>query len=1082
MVDRLGQQLGNYRLVSLLGQGGYAEVYLGQHVRLNQQVAIKVLHAHLTQAEAEHFQQEAQIIATLVHPGIVRVFDYDVQDGVPFLVIDYAPHGTLRRRYPKGSLVPLPMIVSSVKQVAEALQYAHEQKFIHRDVKPENMLVGRRQEVLLSDFGIATIAHSTSSLGVGAEGASGTLTYMAPEQIEGHPRPASDQYALGVVVYEWLCGACPFEGLFSEVMVQHLSLPPPPLRERFPTISAEIEQVVLQALTKDPKERFASVRAFALALEGGSREESAGRTFQALSTDHPMVSQQASKHTLPTQFTPLLGREQQVAAACALLRRPDVRLLTLTGTPGIGKTRLGLQVATDLLADFADGVYFVALAPLSDPELVVPTIAQLFEIKEAGDWPLLERLQAHLQEKHLLLLLDNFEQIVSAAPRLAELLAVCPHLKILVTSRAVLHVQGEQEFPVPPLAVPDLAHLPEQEALSEYAAVALFLQRAQAVKPDFELAKANARAIATICARIDGLPLAIELAAARIKLLPPQALLTRLEHRLAVLTGGAQNLPARQQTLRKTITWSYDLLSVPEQRLFRQLALFVGGCTLSAVEAVCSALQGGDGAGSFLDGIASLLDKSLLHQTEQETEDPRLLMLETLREYGLEALAANREMEEGRRAHAAYYLALAEEAQPYLQGAEQPRWFARLEQERENLRTTLSWLLERAGMEGQTEEGREQSERALRLCVALFPFWDFCGYNREGWSFLERALAMREGVDASLRARILYNGGFLLWEMGDMERTEALTGESLTLYRELGETAGVARALTLLGAVAWLRGQYAAGRALDEEAAALFQQVGDTWGRGRCLTDLARMATAQGEYDRARAWLQESLALNQALGDKQRIGWVLCLLARVLFESQGDLARAAVLAEQSLALQREVGAKSFTAEPLRLLAEIHLVQGEQTRARECAEESVAICREVGYGYELVLAFMILARVIAFQGDHAEARALYQESFALQHKTGNQEAITACLEGLGAVGAAQGQPVWAARLWGAAESLRQHIDAPLPTVYRTAYEQAVVDARSALGEKAFASAWAEGRTMTPEQALAAEGQPLPFPMG
>src|SRR5947199_818765 len=271
VADRLGQQCGNYRLVSLLGQGGYAEVYLGQHLRLNQQAAIKVLHAHLTEQEAEHFQQEAQTIATLVHPGIVRVFDYDVQDGVPFLVIDYAPNGSLRQRYPKSSLVSLPVIVSAAKQVADALQYAHEQKFIHRDVKPENMLVGRRQEVLLSDFGIATIAHSTSSLNASAEGTSGTLAYMAPEQIEGHPRPASDQYALAVVVYEWLCGERPFEGSVSEMIAQHLSVPPLPLHERMPEIPPEIELVVLRALAKDPKARFASVAAFRTALEQASQ-------------------------------------------------------------------------------------------------------------------------------------------------------------------------------------------------------------------------------------------------------------------------------------------------------------------------------------------------------------------------------------------------------------------------------------------------------------------------------------------------------------------------------------------------------------------------------------------------------------------------------------------------------------------------------------------------------------------------------------------------------------------------------------------------------------------------------------------
>jgi peptide/nickel transport system substrate-binding protein len=313
VADRLGQQFGNYRLVSLLGQGGYAEVYLGQHVRFNQQAAIKVLHAHLSGVEAEHFQQEAETIATLAHPSIIRILDFDVQDGVPFLVIDYAPNGTLRHRYPKGSLVPLPVIVSSVKQVADALQYAHEQKFIHRDVKPENMLLGRRQEVLLSDFGIATIAHSTSSLNVGAEGTSGTLAYMAPEQIEGHPRPASDQYALGVVVYEWLCGERPFEGSVSELIAQQLSIPPPSLRERVPAISPEIEQVVLRALAKDPKARFASVADFAEALERASQRALAP-TVQ-LASEQPAPSSNAAtsydtvavapgQPVLPTETTP----------------------------------------------------------------------------------------------------------------------------------------------------------------------------------------------------------------------------------------------------------------------------------------------------------------------------------------------------------------------------------------------------------------------------------------------------------------------------------------------------------------------------------------------------------------------------------------------------------------------------------------------------------------------------------------------------------------------------------------------------------------------------------------------------------
>jgi peptide/nickel transport system substrate-binding protein len=313
VADRLGQKFGNYRLVSLLGQGSHAEVYLGQHVRFNQQAAVKVLHAHLSGAEAEHFQQEAETIATLAHPSIIRVLDFDVQEGVPFLVIDYASGGTLRQRYPKGSLVPLPIIISSIKQVAAGLQYAHDKKYIHRDVKPENMLIGQHQEVLLSDFGIATIAHSTSSLSTSAEGTSGTLAYMAPEQIEGHPRPASDQYALGVVVYEWLCGERPFEGSVSELIAQHLSMPPLPLRERVPTIPAEVEQVVLRALAKDPKARFTSVADFASALEQASKQVHAP-TAQlaseqpalgpAAATSYETVAVAPGQPVLPTETTP----------------------------------------------------------------------------------------------------------------------------------------------------------------------------------------------------------------------------------------------------------------------------------------------------------------------------------------------------------------------------------------------------------------------------------------------------------------------------------------------------------------------------------------------------------------------------------------------------------------------------------------------------------------------------------------------------------------------------------------------------------------------------------------------------------
>jgi predicted ATPase len=377
---------------------------------------------------------------------------------------------------------------------------------------------------------------------------------------------------------------------------------------------------------------------------------------------------------VPTPLTSLIGREQEVAAAYDLLLRPEVRLVTLTGPGGVGKTHLGLQIASDLLNDFANGVCFIPLTTISDPDLVVPTIAQELGVKEIGDQALLDLLKAFLRDKQLLLLLDNFEQVLVAAPRLSELLVACPHLKILVTSRAVLHLHGEYEFPVLPLALPDLKHFSKSEDLTQYAAVALFLERARAVKPDFQVTATNAHAIAQICVHLDGLPLAIELAAARIKLLPPRTLLGRLERRLSVLTSEAQDVPARQQTLRNTIEWSYNLLVAQEQRLFRRLSVFIGGCTLQAIEAICAAPGDGEGAGQVLDNVASLLDKSLLQRTEQGEDEPRLGMLETIREYALERLTASGEAEATRQAHAVYYLALAEEAKAELSGPQQAVW------------------------------------------------------------------------------------------------------------------------------------------------------------------------------------------------------------------------------------------------------------------------------------------------------------------------------------------------------------------------------------------------------------------------
>ncbi len=455
----------------------------------------------------------------------------------------------------------------------------------------------------------------------------------------------------------------------------------------------------------------------------------------------PLKTLDTHSNNLPIQPTALIGREKEVATVERLLSREDVRLVTLTGPGGIGKTRLGLQVAAELTDRFPDGAYFVNLAPISDPEFVVSAIAQALAVKEIAGQSLLDQLKAWLREKQLLILLDNFEQVVGAAGKVASLLAACVNLKMVVTSRMTLRVQAEHEFAVPPLALPDPKHLPDLGTLSQYEAVALFLQRVQAARPEFQVTNASAPAIAEICIRLDGLPLAIELAAARIKLLPPQALLARLGQRLEVLTSGARDVPARQQTLRDTIAWSYQLLDAAEQRL----SVFAGGCTLQAVEAIGAVF--GDTTGQVFERVASLIDKSMLQQTEEKGEEPCLLMLETIREYGQVCLQASGEEEVIRHAHAAYYLRLSETAEQEIEGPQQALWLERLEQEHDNLRTALSWWLEQGEAGQSTGDGWEM---ALRLGAALEQFWMIRGYYSEGRTFLERALAGREGVASAV--------------------------------------------------------------------------------------------------------------------------------------------------------------------------------------------------------------------------------------------------------------------------------------------------------------------------------------------
>jgi predicted ATPase/class 3 adenylate cyclase len=733
----------------------------------------------------------------------------------------------------------------------------------------------------------------------------------------------------------------------------------------------------------------------------------------------PLKTLDARINNLPAQPTPLIGRERELGEVRDLLRGEGVRLLTLTGPGGIGKTRLGLQVGAELLDEFEDGVFFVALAPITDPALVASAIAEPLGVVEAGEQPLEESLKGYLRGKELLLLLDNFEQVLGGASLVGELLSACPKLKVLATSRSVLRVYGEQEYPVPPLELPRPGRLPPIERLSQYEAVRLFIERAKAASPNFSVTDENAPAVAEICARLDGLPLAIELAAARIKLLTPGAMLDRLGSRLKLLGGGARDLPERQRTLRDTIEWSHALLEEGEQVLFARLAVFSGGRTLEAIETVCDAK--GDLPVDALEGVSSLLDKSLLRQEVGPEGESRFVMLETIHEYARERLEASGEAEATRRLHAEHFLALAEEAEPELRGAHQLGWFEKLEAEHDNMRAALSWAM-----------GEGDSEVGLRLAGSLWWFWLVRGHLSEGGRWLEGALAQDDGRSArsSARAKALVGAGRLMLEQGDLERATALLEGGAELFREVGPKEGLADALDNLGIAQAHRGELERARALFVESAEMFREAGDGWGVAESLNNLGLTASIRGENDQAMALHEESLRIRRELADKRGIAMSLGNLA-VQALIRGDHERAATLCEEGLAMARALGDRGFTATFLGNLGGAMLGQGNLERATELLAESIAIGHELG-----------------------DKPHLHTELLGMAHVAG-----------------AAGEALREARLLGAAQGLRECVGMGLLDLEaREDSEALLATARSQVEEEAWERAWEEGRAMNLDEAI------------
>jgi non-specific serine/threonine protein kinase len=1086
----IGETISHYRIIEKLGEGGMGVVYKAEDTRLLRTVALKFVSAQALAAEGarKRFLQEARAAAACDHPHICTIYEIDEADGRTFIAMAYVEGRDLDEIIAEGPVEPDRAILIA-SQVADGLSTAHAKGIVHRDIKPGNIMVGADGQARVTDFGLAETAGDSKVTRPAM--AVGTIAYMSPERTRGlESDHRTDIWSLGVVLHEMLTGDLPFRGGSDQAFIYSLFHDEPaPIDEEALGAPRGLAAVVARALAKDPEERYPDAGAMLTDL-------------RALRAGEPAVEARpragpATAGNLPVQLSRFIGRREEMDLALHLLR--ENRFLTLTGAGGCGKTRMAIEVAEALLPELPDGAWFADLAPLTDPELVPQAVAEALGLKESPDESFTESLVGHLESKLALIVLDNCEHLLLPCAALAErLLRTCPNLRVLATSQEAIGIAGEVVYQVLTLAVPPARGELPLEKLASTEAIALFVDRARAAQVQFALTEENAQAVVQVCRRLDGIPLALELAAARVKALPVEEIARRLDDRFRLLTSGSRTSLPRHQTLEALVQWSYEHLESSEQALFRRLSVYAGGWTLASAEAVCA----GDGieAAEVLDLVSRLVERSLvtMDAAPAKAGETRYGMLETLRAYARERLLEDEPGPVVRR-HGDFFLALAEEAEAHLVwGEEQTAWFSRLGREHDNLRAALETFLGEGG----------DPERALRLVGALGPYWTYRGHWTEGRHAGRRALA-HEGAAGrtEARAKALSWAGMLAFQQGDHEPARAAHEESLAIRRELGDERGIAeslhnlamtgrdparqrslyeeslaiarqvgdkaqvtRTLNNLGILALIQGDHLQAREQFEEALVLLRETGNRSGEAVTLGNLGEISLKEGDYDRARSLYEECRVISEELEDPQSEAWSLNCLGRAAAD-QGDLEAARDSLSESLSMSREIGDRGLECWSLADLGRVARLGGDSGEAGRFYGEALSLARELGERGDEALVLMGLGLVALRQGDRERARSLLDESLRVAVELGDPHEVAKGLEAFAAL-AVEDDPERAARLFGAAESMRERIPSPLSPSGREERDAHASRARDALGDEVFSREWALGRDMSQEDAVEA----------